>query len=215
MFMEATARGVKTVKAEAAFNEDCGVFQKGSVMKCIDCGIIFHPNGPKQTKCNACRFPNSKGYALQWRMIPGYEGRYEMSDMADVLSLIGRRHVMKPTWTEGGFHICLSNSYGEPRTWLLHRLLLVTFRPISSVARMLALPDNGDKYDMRLSNWHWHRSEGEHASRVKLTEEDVRQIKARINADPRLTYQALATEYGVTFGTIGKIVTGRAWKHVV
>jgi hypothetical protein len=181
---------------------------------CVTCKIIFHPNGPKQVKCNACRFPDTRERALQWRAIPGYEGRYEMSDIGTVLSLINGRRILRPTWMECGYEVCLSNAYGELRTWLLQRLLLATFRPTREFHRLIAIPQNGDKHDLRLVNWQWERPVGEHHARAKLTEEQVRAIKARMTSNPQLTYEALADEYGVTYGTIGKIMSGRTWKHV-
>lgn len=50
---------------------------------------------------------------------------------------------------------------------------------------------------------------GEQLSQAKLTEDDVRAIRAST-----ATYTALAAQYGVSRQQIGAIVLRRAWRHV-
>lgn len=47
----------------------------------------------------------------------------------------------------------------------------------------------------------------------KLTARDVWKIRQRYSAGG-VTYFDLAAEYGVTFQTIGHIITRRNWKHI-
>ena len=180
--------------------------------RCKSCGRLFPPNA-NQLRCNDCRFSAAK--PVNWRAIPGYEGRYEISDAGHVLSLIDERRILKASPMADGYMICLSNAYGEARSWLLHRLLLMTFRPTKEFHRLIAIPINKDKFDLRLDNWVWARKEGEHHSRHKLTESDVRIIKARMSQINPPTFKSVGDEYGVTFATIHKIVMGQTWKHVV
>jgi plasmid maintenance system antidote protein VapI len=54
---------------------------------------------------------------------------------------------------------------------------------------------------------------GERCHMAKLTEDDVRHIRADY-VPYQLPLQTLAAKYGITFATVHKIVTGRTWKHV-
>jgi hypothetical protein len=54
---------------------------------------------------------------------------------------------------------------------------------------------------------------GEHASKSKLTEAQVREIRTRY-ASGGTGYRTLADEYGVTFAAIRFIVKGKTWTHV-
>lgn len=200
------------------------------------CGDWFDPNAGGQKRCNACRFKSlskrrahtkphvicdnrDKAWfrgeiALQWRAIPGYEGRYEISNQGDVLSLVRGRYVMRPTYSEDGFSILLSNQIGARTRWVLSRLMLITFRPVDHPRLYAAIPKNGNKHDMRLHNWKWVRRHGEYVGNAKLTEEDAIAIKRRLMADNTLSYRVVADEYGVNAATISHIMTGKNWRHV-
>lgn len=54
---------------------------------------------------------------------------------------------------------------------------------------------------------------GERAGQAKLTEAQVREIKARY-VPRRVSYATLGVEYGVSAGAIQAIIVGRNWKHV-
>jgi hypothetical protein len=52
---------------------------------------------------------------------------------------------------------------------------------------------------------------GEKAGRVKLTDTQVLEIRAK---RPTTTLMSLAKEYGVARSTINNVVQGRIWKHL-
>ena len=52
---------------------------------------------------------------------------------------------------------------------------------------------------------------GEAHGRVKLTEDDVREIKRRAVDEP---YRAIADEFGVNQSTVNDIMNGHTWSHV-
>lgn len=54
---------------------------------------------------------------------------------------------------------------------------------------------------------------GERSSQAKLTEQQVRDIRAR-HADGGTNQSALAREYGVAVNTIGRIVRRLLWRHL-
>jgi hypothetical protein len=200
------------------------------------CGDWFDPNSWKQKSCNACRFKSKPHPALpirphiirdnrdqrwqtsnapqQWRVIPGFEDRYEISDHGDILSLVQGRKILRPTQRKHGYEVMLSDRYGKRQFYLVHRLLLMTFRPIALPEACIAEPKNEDKYDLHLDNWQWATRQGEHHNQARLVDDDVRMIRSRVLADSHLSYRALAEEYGVTSSAIHKIVNRMTWKHV-
>lgn len=66
--------------------------------------------------------------------------------------------------------------------------------------------------DMRAKGrgYEFQRPRGEEHHRAKLTEDMVRQIKARPNDKPT----ALAREFGVKYSVVHRIRAGMAWRHV-
>lgn len=105
-------------------------------------------------------------WSEEWRDIPGYEGRYQVSDMGRVKSLArvvdrGRwgevdvpERVIKPVRINTGYlsvHLYLTGKY---KTLLLHRLVADTFLPNPD-----GLPEvnhlNGVRTDNRVENLEW------------------------------------------------------------
>lgn len=202
--------------------------------KLCSCGKAFAPNG-NQKCCNDCRFTRlpaksrtTKPRAIvnnqdkswrsfegvrQWRAIPGYEGRYEISDHGDILSLVKGRRILRPSLFGQGYKTVLSNRRGERRWHTVQRLMLMTFCPLADAPLYIAAP-KGDAHDMRLQNWQWKRQIGEHSNRAKLTATQVKAIKTRLMADNTLSYRAIAKEYCVSMSAISHIMTGENWAHV-
>ena len=99
----------------------------------------------------------------RWAFVPGYEGRYEISDRGSVRSLDridagGRCYKGKPiagsTDKDGYRQVGLRTSDGTRKTWKVHALVLLAFvgpRPKG----YFACHNNGDNTDNRLSNLRW------------------------------------------------------------
>ena len=87
----------------------------------------------------------------QWRAIPGFEGRYEVSDAGEVRSLI-KGKLLRPGRKTGGY---LSVVLGrEAGSYDVHVLVLLAFRgpkPTKAVGRHL----NHQSHDNQLSNLEW------------------------------------------------------------
>lgn len=147
-----------------------------------------------------------------------------------IWSIISNRWLKTNTKSNSGhFRTGLCRN-GKCYTRLVHQLVLETFVglcPDGMEARHL----DGNPQNNRLNNLRWGthkqnmldavkhgtafclRNKGEKHSCSKLTEENVKTI-IRDYRTGLFTYAEIANKYGVRRQTIGKIVTGKRWKHV-
>lgn len=59
-----------------------------------------------------------------------------------------------------------------------------------------------------------NQARGEGAGKAKLTEDAVRAIRRRAEADPQISRLALAAEYGVDARTISEVIYRQTWRHL-
>ena len=89
----------------------------------------------------------------EWRPVPGYEGRYEVSNLGRVRYSVIR--IVKPIPIKNGYlSVSMRDSEGKKKTHLIHRLVLSTFTgpcPEGLEARHL----NDKNTDNRLDNLEW------------------------------------------------------------
>lgn len=167
-----------------------------------------------------------------WRDVPDYEGMYQVSDdgrvrrlwqltpEAHAKGLRKPRGFMKPGKNnQGRLQVTLSK-HSQTQRFLLHRLVLLAFTG--------ACPDgyegrhrDRDYTNCQVNNLFWSPCNsratsaagtvpiGQAAGRSKLTEEQVRDIRASNDSE-----RALATRYGVSSVAIHFIKTRKTWKHV-
>jgi len=157
-----------------------------------------------------------------WKAVVGYEGLYEVSDAGRIRNVrtgkiktyTHNRQKRRPfvgLWRNNKIRIIYP-----------HKAVLEAFvgpRP----PRMEACHNNGDPFDNRLENLRWDTTRnnqldrikhgtsnrGERCAAAKLTEAQVRAIRA----DTRLQ-EEIAAEYGVRQNTISRIKSGKRWGHV-
>ena len=170
-----------------------------------------------------------------WNDIPSLPG-YMASDLGRIQSIDrlvtdsrGRSY-----WVEGRILALTISPNGYPRfrtakgTHAVHVAVLEAFvgpRPEG----LQGAHGNGIKTDCRLANLRW-ATKGENAAdkqkhgtaycptgerhhRVKLTKDQVLEIRAA--AAQGAVQRALAKAYDVHFGTIGSIVSGKSWRHLL
>jgi hypothetical protein len=164
----------------------------------------------------------------QWRDVPGFEGRYQVSDQGRVKTFC--RHaegrIMHPTLLSSGYlQACLTSPNGAQVRYRLHRLVALVFIPN---------PDNlpevdhldCDKQNCAAANLEWVTSQenmrraaqnglmlrGEKNHKARLTAADVSVIRG--DALAGVGVRALAARYGVHRNTIGLILSGRNGSHV-
>jgi hypothetical protein len=167
-----------------------------------------------------------------WTPVPGFEGRYEVSDQGRVRSLnrlvlvlgggkkpyssLRQGRMLRPGASNYGH---LSVVLGRRKTRMVHDLVLRAFVG-PPPPNHECCHNNGDPTDNRLSNLRWGtRSENnvdavKHGRRGKLTATQVREIRQRLATCAHGDQTKLAVEYGVSLCTINSIKFNRIYKHV-
>lgn len=133
--------------------------------------------------------------------------------------------ILKQAFNEKGYaHVCLTVD-GERKTERVHKLILLTFvgpRPPG----FHGCHYDGNRKNNHVSNLGWvtvkenmahkiihgTRQTGEKHGRSKLTEKQVKEIRAS-HQWRKVTYKMLAKKYNVHWKTIGQVITRRYWKH--
>lgn len=100
-----------------------------------------------------------------WKDIPGFEGRYQVSDLGRVKSFVStfngvnvksmKERILKPLPSGGGYvRVRLTNGGNKGRFYLIHRLVMIAF--VGGDAGKLQVNHiNGNKTDNRLQNLEW------------------------------------------------------------
>lgn len=159
-------------------------------------------------------------WAEEWRDIPGFEGRYQASNLGRIRSvdhIVVRKvkgRVLRPRLRKSGYPV-VTLSGGGPKD--VHRLVALAFhgqgKPGEQVRHL-----NGDRTDPRAENLAWgSQSENERdkyiyaGKRNRLSLDDVREIRRRIEAGEKHTETARV--FNVSETTIRQIAKGEtfAW----
>lgn len=167
----------------------------------------------------------------EWRPVVGQEGRYEVSSLGRVRSLLRRSQtgpdrILAPSMRSGYASVAFYDKGRQVhRVHVLVAEAFIGLRPPGHVVNH----KNLDKSDNRACNLEWvtQRENIEHArehgrippplkgeahASSRITEADVRRIRALAGT---VSQRTLAREYGLTQPAIYKIIHRQAWVHVV
>lgn len=94
-----------------------------------------------------------------WTSVPGYEGRYEVSDLGGVRRVLpdGRYRILQPYVHNevGHLRVTLYCAAGCKKQWWVHRLVLFAFEGEPPEDAPLACHKNSDPADNALVNLYW------------------------------------------------------------
>lgn len=151
-----------------------------------------------------------------WRDIPGYEGKYQVSNLGRVRSVdhyvqrLVRGRILRPRIREKGYPVVTLSGVGPKDVHQLVALAFIGPRVQGQQVRHL----NGNRLDARAENLAYgtqadnERDKFRYAEkRYKLSVYDVREIRFRVNVlEESVSY--VAADYGVTAETIRQVAKG-------
>lgn len=167
----------------------------------------------------------------EWRPAPGLEGWYEVSNLGRVRRSRGGQRtrvglILKQRIDAHGYAVVSPCVQGRQQPVKVHRLVAGAFLgPLSDrldVNHIDGLkshntPDNLEYATRKENIAHSHRMglqpirQGTDKPMAKLTDDDVREIRTLFGT---LSHRAIAARFGVAYGLISGIRTGRRWSHV-
>lgn len=163
----------------------------------------------------------------EWRMVAGYDGEYDISNLGQVRSWKrSEPHILRPALNGRGRYprVCLRHK-GKARSVLVHVMVLEAFagpRPdgmqaahldgnssnnvVSNLQWATIVENQGHKYIHGTMAW------GERSAKARLTDALVREMRAK--RDAGASVKELSVEYDVSETTVYYVTTRRTWKHV-
>jgi hypothetical protein len=168
----------------------------------------------------------------RWLAVPGFEGRYEVSNRGHVRSVDrvirgiktrrwpGKIIAQHLSW--GGYPSVGLSDFGKRWTFIVHILVLTVFAGPCPEGQE-ALHGPGGKLDASIGNLHWGtrqenvldrirdgtHNRGARHGMAKLTQAQVDEIRSRWAEGE--TQMSLATEFGTTPGNVCAIVRRKSW----
>ncbi len=174
-----------------------------------------------------------------WKDVIGYEGLYEISNYGRIKSIARqvvsqyrkrtiKEKILKNTTCHYGYtNTCLSK-YGDSKLFKVHRLVAIHFIPNpENKPQVNHKGKNPNKKDNRVWMLEWvtnkenadhfsstnlrNQALGEKASKSKLTEKDVLEIRA---LKDKLSNRKIAKIYNVTPQSINAVLLKKTWRHI-
>jgi hypothetical protein len=151
-----------------------------------------------------------------WKAVPGHEGRYEVSDLGRVRSLLHRRVLSMAVLASGHISVKLAR-----QTVYVHHLVLLAFVACKPVIgeRVECRHLDGNPANNLVSNLRWGTVKENRADRRTLFEVgafsalDVRRIRNDILLGTSI--KTIASKYGVDRHTISNIKAGKTYAYVL
>jgi len=157
-----------------------------------------------------------------WRSVPDYNF-YEVSSLGRVRSrYFSPPRMLKPWKDKDGYLLIAFNRQGKRDTFLLHRIVCITFHGPPPFPGAEAAHSDGDRKNPGASNLSWatkaqnmaHRHDhgtimlGEKHPNAKL---NLEQVRAILRARGQKTAKELAAAFGVSAHAVSDIWCGKRW----
>lgn len=162
----------------------------------------------------------------QWRHIPGYNGKYEVSTLGRVRSFalssrasVEYPYILKPKMSEHGYcSVCLYKN-GKREYHMIHRLVATAFIPNVSKNPEVNHKD-GDKSNNEVSNLEWVTSsenmKHSFAAGLHVPSEHQKQVVSKICAQPVIaTDRNGENEKRYESATVASRETGVDTSHII
>ena len=162
-----------------------------------------------------------------WKDINGYEGFYQVSNYGRIKSLERRtKYYTKETilkqYDRGqSLSVVLRKPSVKPKFFLVHRLVISTFKPSQDNSLIVRHLD-GNYKNNRLDNLYYGTYKensidlfmSSSAKQSKLTVNDVKEIKRILSEEKNISLYEIAKKYGVSYDSVWNIKSGRTWTYV-
>lgn len=152
-----------------------------------------------------------------WKPIPGFEGRYEVSDKGNVRSLIRGKGLLRPGLSSNGYLTVALRSPGIPtRSYLVQELVLLAFvgpRPNGLIIRHL----DGTRLNNCLNNLEYatfrenNLDRSRHGSN-RLKPNHIADIRASLARGEKQS--GIGRRYGITQAMVSHIKLRKQYAHV-
>lgn len=167
--------------------------------------------------------PGPINEAETWMPIPGYRGLYDASSEGRIRSNHGKPHIRATPLRPDGYPLCVLHLDGKAKTWLVHRLICITFHgeqpsPLHEVGHK-----DGVRANVRKDNLRWTTKKDNQADRIehgttligaghpraRLTSAEAHAIIRRRSQGERIA--RLAADYTVSHNTVRRVVRGQTY----
>lgn len=163
---------------------------------------------------------------VEWRAIPGYEGRYSITCDGRVWS--HRRRIWRKHYLWRGYAKINFGHIPNVKAFFIHQLVLLTWGPPNPTNKPEANHLDGDKLNNHISNLIWAtrrendqhardtgliQNQGEKHPTTRLTNDNAHTIRARYTGK-RGEQAALAREFGVHPSIIRRILKRESFRHI-
>lgn len=162
-----------------------------------------------------------------WKDVVGFEGRYQVSNIGRIKS-IKKNHpdrILRPaTGSIKYLKVCLIN-----KMFLVHRLVAIAFHD-NPLKKEFVNHKDGNKLNNEAVNLEWctrqenidhgysmglmHKAKGINHHKARLTESDVRAIRA-LSTHMKLSMPNIGRMFSMPSASIRSIVLRHQWKHVI
>lgn len=177
-----------------------------------------------------------------WKDIIGFEGYYQVSNLARIKRLPRLSKHSYPGYFKPYGERITENTIKNPKKYIsakltvngitytrqMHRVVLMAFVPCPGSEYVVNHKD-GDKHNNHLENLEWvtqkdnirhaklmglaRYAKGDDSGASKITEEFVRIIKKMLSDG--VIQKQIAKHFGISAKMVTDINTGRTWKHVI
>jgi len=162
----------------------------------------------------------------EFRDIPGYEGLYQISNLGRVKSFHFKKETILIPIKSTYLMINLSKNK-KIKTFLIHRLMMLTFNPDCNFEGAVVNHRNGIKTDNRLDNLEWctqlqniqhsretglNRNIGNTHHSSKLKEHQIPVIRNLYKV--LKNYRTIGRLFKIDHTVIGDIINNKIWTHV-